>query len=71
MRRAFELGFATAYSFAGSAPCFVEVDHVDFLKHVSSCSSINFLLVKICLCFTLLVFSCQNYLDQISKYNRV
>lgn len=42
MRRAFELGFATAYSFAGSAPCFVEVDHVDFLKPVSSHSSIIF-----------------------------
>lgn len=36
MRRAFELGFATAYAFAGNAPCFVEVDHVDFLKPVSS-----------------------------------
>lgn len=35
MRRAFELAYATAYAFAGSAPCFVEVDHVDFLKPVS------------------------------------
>lgn len=35
MRRAFELAFATAYGFAGSAPCFLEVDHVDFLKPVS------------------------------------
>lgn len=35
MRRAFELAFATAYAFAGSAPCFLEVDHVDFLKPVS------------------------------------
>ncbi|KAI3795008.1 hypothetical protein L1987_37651 [Smallanthus sonchifolius] len=32
MRRAFELAFATAYAFAGSAPLFLEVDHVDFLK---------------------------------------
>lgn len=35
MRRAFELAFATAYAFAGSAPVFLEVDHVDFLKPVS------------------------------------
>lgn len=35
MRRAFELAFATAYAFAGSAPCFLEVDHVDFLRPVS------------------------------------
>lgn len=35
MRRAFELAFATAYTFAGSAPLFLEVDHVDFLKPVS------------------------------------
>lgn len=35
MRRAFELAYATAYSFAGSAPCFKEVDHIDFLKPVS------------------------------------
>ncbi|EPS61819.1 hypothetical protein M569_12970, partial [Genlisea aurea] len=34
MRRAFELAYVTAYSFAGTAPCFVEVDHVDFLKPV-------------------------------------
>lgn len=40
MRRAFELAFATAYTFAGSAPLFVEVDHVDFLKPVSSYSEI-------------------------------
>ncbi|KVI08165.1 hypothetical protein Ccrd_013464 [Cynara cardunculus var. scolymus] len=32
MRRAFELAFATTYAFAGSAPSFLEVDHVDFLK---------------------------------------
>lgn len=35
MRRALELAFATAYAFAGSAPCFQEVDHVDFFKPVS------------------------------------
>ncbi|PKI69780.1 hypothetical protein CRG98_009655 [Punica granatum] len=32
MRRAFELAFSTTYAFAGAAPRFVEVDHVDFLK---------------------------------------
>lgn len=53
MRRAFELGFATAYSFAGSAPCFVEVDHVDFLKPVSSCSNIIFQLIAVFLWFAL------------------
>uniref|UniRef100_A0A7N1A7P3 HotDog ACOT-type domain-containing protein n=1 Tax=Kalanchoe fedtschenkoi TaxID=63787 RepID=A0A7N1A7P3_KALFE len=34
MHRAFELAFATAYAFAGIMPCFLEVDHVDFLKPV-------------------------------------
>lgn len=35
MHRAFELAFSTAYTFAGLMPCFLEVDHVDFLKPVS------------------------------------
>ena len=35
MRRAFELAFSTSYSFAGVAPHFLEVDHVDFFKPVS------------------------------------
>lgn len=30
MRRAFELGFATTYLFAGSRPSFVRVDEVTF-----------------------------------------
>lgn len=34
MRKAFELAFATAYTFAGKAPRFLEVDHVDFVKPV-------------------------------------
>ncbi|KAL9233154.1 hypothetical protein vseg_008184 [Gypsophila vaccaria] len=34
MRKAFELAFATAYTFAGASPRFVEVDHVDFVKPV-------------------------------------
>ncbi|KAL3352375.1 hypothetical protein AABB24_020419 [Solanum stoloniferum] len=45
MRRAFEL----AYAFAGSAPCFVEVDHVDFLKPVDVG---NFLRLKSCVLYT-------------------
>lgn len=36
MRKASELAFSTAYTFAGAAPLFVEVDHVDFLKPVST-----------------------------------
>ncbi|KAF2298343.1 hypothetical protein GH714_022598 [Hevea brasiliensis] len=32
MRKAFELAFSNAYAFAGAAPRFVEVDHVDFFK---------------------------------------
>lgn len=36
MRRAFELSFSTAYAFAGAAPYFLEVDHVDFFKPVST-----------------------------------
>lgn len=43
MRRALELAFATAYSFAGSAPCFQEVDHVDFLKPVSRSHTLFFI----------------------------
>lgn len=35
MRRAFELAFATTYAFAGAAPHFLEVDHVDFVRPVS------------------------------------
>lgn len=35
MRVALELAFSTTYAFAGVAPLFLEVDHVDFLKPVS------------------------------------
>ncbi|KAL6971809.1 Acyl-coenzyme A thioesterase 2, chloroplastic [Sarracenia purpurea var. burkii] len=49
MRRAFELAFSTAYAFAGSAPCFLEVDHVDFLKPVDVG---NFLRFKSCVLYT-------------------
>ncbi|KAI8537251.1 hypothetical protein RHMOL_Rhmol09G0009200 [Rhododendron molle] len=49
MRRAFELAFATAYAFAGSAPCFLEVDHVDFLRPVDVG---NFLRLKSCVLYT-------------------
>lgn len=41
MNRAFELAFSTAYSFAGLVPCFLEVDHVDFLRPVSSTKMTN------------------------------
>ncbi|GMI70887.1 hypothetical protein like AT5G48370 [Hibiscus trionum] len=34
MHRAFEIAFSTAYAFAGLVPCFLEVDHVDFLRPV-------------------------------------
>jgi len=34
MHRAFELAFATCYAFVGHTPCFLEVDHVDFLRPV-------------------------------------
>ena len=36
MRKAFELAFSNAYAFAGAAPLFVEVDHVDFFRPVST-----------------------------------
>lgn len=36
MRKALELAFSTTYAFAGAAPLFVEADHVDFLKPVST-----------------------------------
>lgn len=56
MRRAFELAYATAYSFAGTAPCFKEVDHVDFLKPVDVG---NFLRFKSCVLYTELENPCQ------------
>ncbi|PIN07996.1 Acyl-CoA thioesterase [Handroanthus impetiginosus] len=49
MRRACELAFATAYSFAGSKPYFVEVDHVDFFKPVDVG---NFLRFNSCVLYT-------------------
>lgn len=42
MHRAFELAFSTAYAFAGLVPCFLEVDHVDFLRPVSTSLLITF-----------------------------
>lgn len=41
MHRAFELAFSTAYAFAGLVPCFLEVDHVDFLRPVSNYILLN------------------------------
>ncbi|KAF8041509.1 hypothetical protein BT93_A0189 [Corymbia citriodora subsp. variegata] len=49
MRRAFELAFSTTYAFAGVAPRFVEVDHVDFLRPVDVG---NFLRLKCCVLYT-------------------
>lgn len=49
MRRAFELAFSTTYSFAGVAPHFLEVDHVDFFKPVDVG---NFLRLKSCVLYT-------------------
>ena len=43
IRRAFELAFSTAYVFAGMVPCFLEVDHVDFLRPVSNSHASSFL----------------------------
>ncbi|XVF65851.1 hypothetical protein PTKIN_Ptkin09bG0284200 [Pterospermum kingtungense] len=49
MRKASELAFANAYAFAGAAPCFMEVDHVDFFKPVDVG---NFLRLKSCVLYT-------------------
>ncbi|KAL6338508.1 hypothetical protein AAG906_020609 [Vitis piasezkii] len=49
IRRAFELAFSTAYVFAGMVPCFLEVDHVDFLRPVDVG---DFLRFKSCVLFT-------------------
>lgn len=49
MRRAFELAFSTAYAFAGAAPHFIEVDHVDFFKPVDVG---NYLRLKSCVLYT-------------------
>ncbi|KAM7527523.1 hypothetical protein LguiB_030933 [Lonicera macranthoides] len=49
MHRAFELAFSTAYAFAGMMPCFLEVDHVDFLRPVDVG---DFLRFKSCVLYT-------------------
>lgn len=49
MRKAFELAFSTVYTFAGAAPRFVEVDHVDFVRPVDVG---NFLRMKSCVLYT-------------------
>lgn len=49
MHRAFELAFSTAYAFAGIMPCFLEVDHVDFLRPVDVG---DFLRLKSCVLYT-------------------
>ncbi|XVF72347.1 hypothetical protein PTKIN_Ptkin12aG0114400 [Pterospermum kingtungense] len=49
MHRAFELAFSTAYAFAGLVPCFLEVDHVDFLRPVDVG---DFLRLKSCVLYT-------------------
>lgn len=49
MHRAFELAFSTAYAFAGLVPCFLEVDHVDFLRPVDVG---DFLRLKSCILYT-------------------
>lgn len=49
MRKAFELAFSNAYAFAGAAPLFVEVDHVDFFRPVDVG---NFLRLKSCVLYT-------------------
>ncbi|GMH27966.1 hypothetical protein Nepgr_029809 [Nepenthes gracilis] len=49
MHRAFDLAFSTAYAFAGTMPCFLEVDHVDFLRPVDVG---DFLRFKSCVLYT-------------------
>ncbi|MQM08869.1 hypothetical protein Taro_041730 [Colocasia esculenta] len=49
MHRAFELAFSTAYAFSGQMPCFLEVDHVDFLRPVDVG---DFLRFKSCVLYT-------------------
>ncbi|KAG9446941.1 hypothetical protein H6P81_013069 [Aristolochia fimbriata] len=49
MHRAFELAFSTAYVFVGQMPCFLEVDHVDFLRPVDVG---DFLRFKSCVLYT-------------------
>ncbi|KAL5731780.1 Acyl-coenzyme A thioesterase 2 [Ranunculus cassubicifolius] len=49
MHRAFELGYWTAYAFAGLMPSFLEVDHVDFLRPVVVG---DFLQLKSCVLYT-------------------
>ncbi|KAF8393822.1 hypothetical protein HHK36_020020 [Tetracentron sinense] len=49
MHRAFELAFSTAYAFTGMVPCFLEADHVDFLRPVDVG---DFLRFKSCVLYT-------------------
>ncbi|KAL5731781.1 Acyl-coenzyme A thioesterase 2 [Ranunculus cassubicifolius] len=51
MHRAFELGYWTAYTFAGLMPSFLELDHVDFLRPVEVG---DFLRFKSCVLYTIL-----------------
>lgn len=58
MRRAFELAFSTTYSFAGVAPHFLEVDHVDFFKPVSNHTIV----------YKFLDISCSKYCDNVELW---
>ncbi|KAI3961831.1 hypothetical protein MKW98_022036 [Papaver atlanticum] len=49
MHKAFELAYSTAYALAGLVPCFVEVEHVDFLRPVDVG---DFLRFKSCVLYT-------------------
>lgn len=72
MHLAFELAFSTAYAFVGQKPCFLEVDHVDFLKPVSTHLSLvaikfyTFLLLSYTACSH---FFSSNYF--LNLYNRI
>ncbi|KAI3994341.1 hypothetical protein MKX01_012598 [Papaver californicum] len=49
MHKAFELTYSTAYAFAGLVPCFVEIEHVDFLRPVDVGDFLHF---KSCVLYT-------------------
>ncbi|URE45562.1 thioesterase [Musa troglodytarum] len=60
MNLAFELAFLTAYAFVGQVPCFLEVDHVDFLKPVDLR---DFLRLKSCVLYTQLDSPAQSLIN--------
>lgn len=72
MHLAFELAFSTAYAFVGQKPCFLEVDHVDFLKPVST--HLSLVAIKFYTFLLLSYTACSHFCSSnffLNLYNRI